>query len=62
MELVQEEMLWTVAAFKYNAGLWHDRAVKCVGNLDWRGKYSYALRQEDMWLKWANDARIAFFE
>jgi hypothetical protein len=62
LELVVAEMGWTVATFKHNAGVWHKRAVECLGNEENRGKQSYALQQESNWLRWAAEARITFFE
>jgi hypothetical protein len=59
---VSAEMGWTVETFQYNSKLWHERGVKCMGKAEWRGRQSYALQQENMWLQWATEAKIAFFE
>jgi hypothetical protein len=62
VELVNAEMCWTVKTFEYNAKVWHERAVGCTGKSELRGRQSYALQQENMWLRWGQEAKMTFFD
>ncbi|TFK58147.1 hypothetical protein BDN72DRAFT_739597, partial [Pluteus cervinus] len=56
--LVQHEMKWTVLHFEYRAKCWKDIGVR-YGDQG-VGHKAYALRQRDMWLTLAADARAIF--
>lgn len=62
LELVPNEMKWTVGTFSYQEQRWKRRAESCQNNHTIGGTYGYALKQADMWRGWKEKADLAFAE
>jgi hypothetical protein len=52
-------MEWTLRFFQRKAACWEEKADK-AGAEHLAGHRSYALRQQDMWLRFADDAAKCF--
>ena len=56
MELVMNEMDWTINCFEHHERIWKQRAEEAESP----GHMAYAWKQNSTWRKWARTAESAF--
>jgi hypothetical protein len=57
--MVRSEMRWTILYFLHQQEVWKKRAEKSI-ECDKRGHRAYALKQADMWGKFAAEGKTKF--